>query len=162
MATSEYKKTTIVFPVTGDHILLGMKKRGFGQGWWNGFGGKLLDGESYEECVQRECYEEAGIKVTNLNHVANLSFFFDNVLKVVSRAYIAESYVGVPRETDEMSLQIFHRDSIPYEQMWPADKVWVPQVLESGNRLHGFEIYFQGGDVENVLEVPPECIETRL
>ena len=29
-------------------ILLGMKKRGFGAGRWNGFGGKVHDGETIE------------------------------------------------------------------------------------------------------------------
>lgn len=26
-------------------VLLGMKKRGFGEGCWNGFGGKVTEGE---------------------------------------------------------------------------------------------------------------------
>mgnify|MGYP001560708223 FL=1 len=29
-------------------ILLGMKKRGFGAGRWNGFGGKLLSGKKFK------------------------------------------------------------------------------------------------------------------
>jgi len=35
------KQTTIIFPIYDDQVLLGMKKRGFGEGKWNGFGGKL-------------------------------------------------------------------------------------------------------------------------
>jgi 8-oxo-dGTP diphosphatase / 2-hydroxy-dATP diphosphatase len=34
-------------------ILLGFKKRGFGAGKWNGFGGKLEDGESNEIAANR-------------------------------------------------------------------------------------------------------------
>jgi 8-oxo-dGTP pyrophosphatase MutT (NUDIX family) len=33
-------------------ILLGMKKRGFGAGFWNGFGGKVKEGESIEEAAK--------------------------------------------------------------------------------------------------------------
>jgi hypothetical protein len=38
-----------------DHkeILLGMKKRGFGAGKWNGFGGKLEENESNEDAAKR-------------------------------------------------------------------------------------------------------------
>ena len=45
-------------------ILLGMKKRGFGQGKWNGFGGKVKEGESIRECARRETLEECGLKVS--------------------------------------------------------------------------------------------------
>jgi hypothetical protein len=34
-----------------NQLLLGVKKRGFGEGWWNGFGGKVHKGESIEEAV---------------------------------------------------------------------------------------------------------------
>ncbi len=43
-------------------ILLGMKKRGFGKGKWNGFGGKVSQNESVLEGAQRELQEEAGIR----------------------------------------------------------------------------------------------------
>lgn len=47
-------------------ILLGMKKRGFGAGRWNGFGGKVLSGETIEETAKREIREEAGIEVEEI------------------------------------------------------------------------------------------------
>eukprot|EP01047_Picozoa_sp_COSAG01_P115130 COSAG01_NODE_43780_length_426_cov_0.944954_1_plen_115_part_00 len=42
-------------------ILLGMKKRGFGEGKWNGFGGKKEPAETMAECAQRELREESGV-----------------------------------------------------------------------------------------------------
>ena len=44
-------------------VLLGMKKRGFGVGLWNGFGGKVEAGESVVAAAARELSEEAGIAV---------------------------------------------------------------------------------------------------
>ena len=41
-------------------VLLGMKKRGFGVGKWNGFGGKLHANETMVECAARELHEESG------------------------------------------------------------------------------------------------------
>ena len=55
-------------------VLLGMKKRGFGQGKWNGFGGKVNDGESIEEAAVRELEEEAGIRVQALKFMGMLDF----------------------------------------------------------------------------------------
>ena len=52
------KPTTLVFPIDEQNrILLGRKKRGFGANKYNGFGGKLDDGESFRECAIRELYE---------------------------------------------------------------------------------------------------------
>jgi hypothetical protein len=40
------KLFTLVFVLDGTRVLLGMKKRGFGVGLWNGFGGKVEPNES--------------------------------------------------------------------------------------------------------------------
>ena len=37
-----------------DELLLGMKLRDFGKGYWNGFGGKVDPGETIEEAAVRE------------------------------------------------------------------------------------------------------------
>ena len=47
-------------------LLLGRKKRGFGEGKWNGFGGKLEPGETVEEAAVRELQEESGVTATQL------------------------------------------------------------------------------------------------
>jgi len=47
------KRFTLVFVVKGGEILLGMKKRGFGKGKWNGFGGKVEKNESIPAAAQR-------------------------------------------------------------------------------------------------------------
>ena len=44
---------TLLFVREGDRILLGYKKNGFGKGKWNGFGGKVKDGETIEEAAIR-------------------------------------------------------------------------------------------------------------
>lgn len=156
---SSHYKTTIVFPVVQSQILLGMKKRGFGQGWWNGFGGKLDAGETYEDCAKRECQEEAGIEVGRLVHVANLHFFFDNILKVVSKAYVSDGFIGVPGESEEMRPELFEIGDIPYDTMWAADRIWIPKALGDISEPIGFIVKFVGTDVESVEEVNYRMLE---
>ena len=43
---SARKVLTLAFIRDGERLLLGMKKRGFGAGKWNGFGGKVDPGET--------------------------------------------------------------------------------------------------------------------
>ena len=73
------KPTTLVFPIDEQNrILLGRKKRGFGADKYNGFGGKLDDGESFRECAIRELYEESGLQgnLEDLECVAAFDFQF--------------------------------------------------------------------------------------
>ena len=67
----ENKKRLVTLCIIHKHpkILLGMKKRGFGAGRWNGFGGKVNIVEAIEDSAKREFREEAGIEVKNLNKV---------------------------------------------------------------------------------------------
>lgn len=47
------KLLTLVMIMKNNQILLGMKKRGFGVNRWNGFGGKLQQGESILDAAKR-------------------------------------------------------------------------------------------------------------
>ena len=50
---TQNKLYTLAFVLDSRRILLGMKKRGFGAGRWNGFGGKVDPGESIEGAAKR-------------------------------------------------------------------------------------------------------------
>lgn len=48
------KLLTLVLIVQPGRVLLGMKKRGFGAGKWNGFGGKVQPEETIEDAARRQ------------------------------------------------------------------------------------------------------------
>lgn len=152
----DYKKTTVVFPIVDGRILLGMKKRGFGQGWWNGFGGKLDEGEAYTAGAVRETSEEVNVHIqeSDLTHVADLIFRFNDVVNIVCKAYIATRFDGEPAETDEMKPEWFDLSDIPYDAMWPADDQWIPDVLDSRIQLpRGYIIDFVDDNQFSALKV---------
>jgi len=138
------QKTTIVFPLDdNERVLLGMKKRGFGAGWWNGFGGKLEAGETYKLGAIRETHEECGLQIKSLQLAARLLFYFDNNLDVVSAVYTSNSYSGDPVETEEMRPEWFSVHGLPLEQMWGGDRYWAPSVLDRSNdAVLDFVVYF--------------------
>lgn len=55
------KVLTLAYLVKENEICLALKKCGFGEGNWNGFGGKVEGGESVGEGVIREIKEESGV-----------------------------------------------------------------------------------------------------
>ena len=126
-----------------EKILLGMKKKGFGEGKWNGFGGKVEEGESIENAAHRELKEEAGIEASGLKKRGVINFEFEGDPKILEvHVFSASDFIGEPRESDEMKPQWFGIDEIPYDGMWPDDKHWLP-VLLSGKNFKG-SFHFRG------------------
>ena len=75
------KEVTLCFPLTNCEspvVLLGLKKRGFGQGKYVGFGGKIEAGETVEEATVRELEEETGLRAAleDLEPAGRLTFLF--------------------------------------------------------------------------------------
>jgi len=62
----------------GRSLLLGFKKRGFGAGKFNGFGGKQESGENMEECARRELREESGLEGFDFEQLGYLVFNFQD------------------------------------------------------------------------------------
>lgn len=127
----------IVYDRDSGRVLLGLKKRGFGEGRWNGFGGKVQEGETIEEAARRELTEEAGIVAPSCEQRGVLRFVFDND-PVVHEVYVfvVSLWHGEPRETDEMRPRWFSLDAIPYDTMWPDDRHWLPLLL-AGKHFRG-------------------------
>ncbi len=131
------------------HILLGMKKRGFGEGRWNGFGGKVQLGETIEEAARRELREECGLEAEALDKRGVLTFEMatsEEILEI--HVYDVSAYRGEPIESEEMRPAWFRLTDIPFDQMWPDDRHWLPRFLE-GQSVHG-KFYFL--DSETLLD----------
>ena len=114
-----------------DRILLGYKKRGFGGNRWNGFGGKVEEGESIEEAAKREALEECSLEILSLEKRAIHTFSFqdkEDILEV--HTFWVNRWIGEPQETEEMRPQWFAHKDIPYPAMWPDDEIWLPDFLE--------------------------------
>ncbi len=147
------KELTLILVRDGDKILLGKKKRGFGAGRYNGFGGKLIPDETPVESVERELLEEAEIKVQNIIKIGEITFYLnknENEGEVhFVHVYLGKDIIGEPKETEEMVPEWFSIDQIPYKDMWPDDVYWYPYALK--------EIPFSGyckfnGDNTTIIE----------
>ncbi|XP_075894844.1 oxidized purine nucleoside triphosphate hydrolase isoform X2 [Nelusetta ayraudi] len=140
------KLLTLVMVVQPGRVLLGMKKRGFGAGRWNGFGGKVQAGETIEDAARRELHEESSLTVDELEKVGNIKFEFVGDTELLDvHIFRADSYNGEPTESEEMRPQWFDSHQIPFSQMWPDDILWFPLLLQKKKFLGYFK--FQGHDV---------------
>lgn len=127
------RKSTLLFLLREDSILLAMKKRGFGKGKLNGVGGKVDGDETPEEAAVRECEEEVEVSPLVFKKVAILDFFFPKDKPDWNQqvhVFFCTEWSGEPMETEEMR-PIWHKlDMIPYDKMWPDDIFWLPKALD--------------------------------
>ncbi|MFZ5390686.1 MAG: 8-oxo-dGTP diphosphatase [Patescibacteria group bacterium] len=126
---------TLGFIFQGENVLLGLKKRGFGQGKWNGYGGKVEPGESIEESLIREFKEEVDLVVEDYIKVGKLEFIFPQE-KFLVHVFKITSFFGQPQASQEMTCQWFKLKDIPYDKMWVDDKYWLPMLIQ-GKKFNG-------------------------
>jgi ADP-ribose pyrophosphatase YjhB (NUDIX family) len=117
-------------------ILLGYKKRGFGKGMWNGYGGNFdpaLDA-TIRDTATRELFEESGIDAHStpevLQPAGKMQIMFEGSEKLLEiHLFRWPHFFGTAQETNEMKPRWFSQDEIPFEKMWPNDRLWLPQFL---------------------------------
>jgi len=150
------RQTCLCFPITEKEILLGLKKRGFAAGRWNGFGGKILLEETPEDAVVRELEEECGllVSVDTLEPVARLHFYFNGKPEIDMHTFFVRQWSGTLAETEEMLPRWHVKESLPYERMWSDDIHWLPRALQ-GEKL-GMRFFFR---ISGEPGVAPEEIE---
>ncbi len=115
--------TTLCFCIRDKSVLLALKKRGFGTGKWNGYGGKVKPNETPRTAMVRELKEESElcVQATNLEHVGFVHFYFDEVLIFDCFVYLTHEWHGEPVETDEMRPELYDIEHLPLGAMWIAD-----------------------------------------
>ncbi|MEM8798487.1 MAG: NAD(+) diphosphatase [Pseudomonadota bacterium] len=71
----------IMLPLFDDHALLG-RQPGFPPGFYSALAGFVEPGETIEEAVERETWEEAGIRVSDVRYVASQPWPFPSSLMI--------------------------------------------------------------------------------
>lgn len=142
-------RATICEIIKDGKILLQHKSMGkFGEGKWNGPGGKLEPDESPIDGVIREVKEETGLTVLNPHIYGLIDFYFGEKPHPDWIAYIfrVTQYTGELMASDEGELRWFNLDEIPYAQMWQDDEYWLPALLE-GKKVKGAFWYNTEGTI---------------
>lgn len=145
---------TLVFVLRGDEILLIEKKRGLGGGKVNGPGGKVDPGETVEQCAIRECREELGIRVSDLERLGEHKFQFVDGYSIHCWVFRSCTFSGTAVETAEAAPLWTAIDDIPFDRMWEDDRIWLP-LLINGHAFSARWIF----DGDNMLDHQLDLLE---
>ena len=101
------------------------------EGKYNGLGGKFLDGETPEECVKREVFEESGIVLheVSMRGILTCTKFKDNEDWLVF-LFIFENFSGELIESDEGCLEWIDDHKLIDLNLWEGDKYFLTWLNE--------------------------------
>jgi len=123
-----------------EKVLMGKRKGSHGEGEYSFTGGHLEYMESFEDCVKRATFEEAGIKINNVKFqvLANVKIFKPK--QYIHIGMIAEWESGEPQnlEPDKVeSWDWYDLDNLPSPIFYPAQLII--DSYKSGKNYYGKE-----------------------
>ncbi len=147
---------TLVYLINDNKILLAMKKRGFGEGLFNGVGGKVEFGETPEQAAIRETKEEINVDIVDFDKRADIIFdeYIKNKPEIVHmHVFTASKWQGTPTESEEMAPKWFNSNKLPFSKMLPDDPFWLPQVLLGQKVAAKFKIDQNNNIVSQIVKI---------
>lgn len=113
-------------------------------GKWNGLGGKLNPGETPEECVTREVYEESGLEIVNPLLKGILTFpKFANNEDWYAFVFVARKFRGQLVNSKEGDLAWIEDERLLDLNLWEGDRIFIPW-LERPGLFSGKFVYLDG------------------
>lgn len=139
-------------------LLLGIKQKGFGQGKWNGIGGRFVRGRDKNlfNAVRREIKEEIGVTARDIKKIAVLNFYHpyrqENKEKAWQvHAFLITNWEGELKQSKEMKPRWFKINKIPFDRMWLDRKFWLPKVLK-GKKIKA-NFFYKNDEIINSYNI---------
>lgn len=120
---------------------------------WIGVGGKFEEGESPEDCLLREVYEETGLKLTNYQFRGIVTFVSDEWEGEYMHLFTASEYEGelpenAMRDCEEGELVWVPKNEIENLNLWEGDKIFL-RLLQERESFFSLKLRYEG---ENLVE----------
>ena len=140
------KNTTLCYLLQGDEVLLLhriKKKNDLNHDKWIGIGGKFEEGESPEECLLREAWEETGLILTDYDYRGIVTFVSDEWEGEYMHLYTATGWTGTLKECDEGVLEWVSREKMKELPQWEGDKIFL-RLLEEDAPFFSLKLRYEG------------------
>ena len=123
------------------------KKDDANAGKWIGVGGHFEEGESPEECLLREVYEETGLKLITYKLRGIITFVSDEWGSEYMHLYTADGFEGdlaeAMKNCNEGVLKWIPKKDIFNLALWEGDKIFLKLLLEKEN-IFSLKLEYRG------------------
>ena len=122
------------------------------EGKWNGLGGKFEPGESPEECVAREVWEESGLQIRNPRLHGLLMFPNFKGHDWYVFVFTAREFEGDLIDSPEGKLEWIQDEVLTSLNLWASDHIFFPWIenreffsakfIYEGDEIRDYEVAF--------------------
>ena len=140
------KNTTLCYLLQGDQVLLlhrVKKENDLNHDKWIGIGGKFEEGESPEECLLREAWEETGLTLTDYQYRGIVTFVSNEWEGEYMHLYTATGWTGALKECNEGVLEWVSREKMKELPQWEGDKIFL-RLLEEEAPFFSLKRCYEG------------------
>ena len=131
-------------------LLRNKKENDLNEGKWIGIGGKFLPGETAEQCLLREAYEETDLKLTEFRFHGIIKFNSDKWESEDMYLYSASGFEGeVDFNCPEGELRWIDKDKIMDLNLWEGDRLFLKDLLEGKDEIN-MTLTYEGDKLINI------------
>lgn len=142
--------TTLCYIEKGDSYLMLhriKKEHDINKDKWIGVGGHFETGESPDDCLLRETFEETGLTLTSYQFRGILTFLCDDITDYYICVYTADGYTGNLKECKEGTLEWVSKKDIINLDLWEGDLIFF-KLLEENAPFFSLKVSY----INNVLK----------
>lgn len=126
--------TTLCYITRGDEVLMlhrVKKQNDINKDKWIGIGGKFEEGETPDECLLREAWEETGLTLTEWKCRGVVTFLTDELSQgEFMYLFTSDSFSGELKTCDEGDLQWVSRKFLDDLPKWEGDAIFLELLWE--------------------------------
>ncbi|MCI5774527.1 MAG: 8-oxo-dGTP diphosphatase [Erysipelotrichaceae bacterium] len=142
------KITTLCYIINKDEVLFllrNKKTNDLNANKYIGVGGKVENGESCEEGIIREIYEETGLTATKVKLQGIITFILPKWEDELCFVYTCEDYQGKIQPCDEGELVWVKKQDIDQLTLWEGDRIFLPYLFDD-NKFFVIKLVYDQND----------------
>ena len=147
------KQTTLCYLERGDEYLMLhriKKKNDENHDKWIGVGGKFEVGESPEDCMHREIFEETGLTVTDYRYRGIVTFVSDIYETEYMHLFTVTDWTGEARECDEGELAWIKKQKLFDLTLWQGDRIFL-KLLQEDVPFFSLKLTYRGDELQEAV-----------
>ena len=128
------------------------KKNDINHAKFIGIGGKIEEGESPDECVKREVYEETGLSLKNIKFCGLVKYYLNEDYFENMYVYYSDDYTGELRECDEGSLHWLSFEDFIERPHWEGDVFFLQKAID-GQEFPNMELFYDNKGLKSFRRI---------